>query len=192
MTKHLKPPAITDHMPISLRAYAKPKVDKSKKVEPHQKHKRKASPLPASPWVIVFDTETLIRHIGKEANRLEEQMMLGMDEEANPDYGMSPNEQSAIIAEIRDIKKVLGTRNVADILGISRYLFRQFLEGKVKLKIPGAALTNLRAKTIIRKAEKMAHLEEIRTSIEVMGLRRTARLLKRDASNLKRKLRDNG
>ena len=52
------PPAITDHMPISLRAYARPKVDKSKKTEPSRKSKRKPSPLAASPVVIVVDTET--------------------------------------------------------------------------------------------------------------------------------------
>jgi len=53
-------PAITDFLPIALRAYAKRKVTKSytEVLAPKKKSKRKPSPLPASPWVIVFDTET--------------------------------------------------------------------------------------------------------------------------------------
>jgi len=134
---------------------------------------------------------TGVRHIGKEANRLEEQMMLGMDEDANPDYGMSPDQVAAMIAELREFKNELGVRHVADMLGISRYQFRQLLVGKFKLMIPLTALINLRAKANAHKASELAHLQEIRTSVAVMGLRTTARLLKRDPSNLKRKLRDN-
>ena len=58
MSKDRRPPAITNYMPISVRAFAKPKVDKTKKIEPTKKPKRKTSLLPASPWVIILDTET--------------------------------------------------------------------------------------------------------------------------------------
>ena len=53
------PPDITDHLPIALRAYAKPKaVGAITELSAKEKTKRKSDKLNASPWVIVFDTET--------------------------------------------------------------------------------------------------------------------------------------
>lgn len=53
-------PAVTDRISITLRAYAKPKIsDPKKNTQPALGGpNRKSSTLPASPWVIVFDTET--------------------------------------------------------------------------------------------------------------------------------------
>ena len=49
-------PPISDHLPVAIRAYAAPTF---RTIEPPSlKPKRKPSKKPASPWVIVFDTET--------------------------------------------------------------------------------------------------------------------------------------
>ena len=46
-------------------------------------------------------------------------MMLGMDDDANPDYGSSPDQPSAMIADVREITKILRRKHVADMLDIS-------------------------------------------------------------------------
>lgn len=50
-------PGITDHLPIALRAFASPQFVEVK--EPRTAPpKRKRSKVPASPWTLIFDTET--------------------------------------------------------------------------------------------------------------------------------------
>lgn len=49
-------PPITDHLPVAIRAYATPTI---RMIDPPPtKPKRKPSRKPASPWVVIFDTET--------------------------------------------------------------------------------------------------------------------------------------
>lgn len=54
-------PPVTDHLPVAIRAYAVPKIDAGTgpETEPDKaKPKRRTSRAAASPWQIVFDTET--------------------------------------------------------------------------------------------------------------------------------------
>jgi hypothetical protein len=48
---------VIDHLPISLRAYAAPQFSEISEGQKF-KRKRKASKVPASPWAVLFDTET--------------------------------------------------------------------------------------------------------------------------------------
>src|SRR4051794_5904889 len=50
-------PEITDRLPIALRAFAGPKFVELKEPQTSAP-KRKRSEVPASPWTLVFDTET--------------------------------------------------------------------------------------------------------------------------------------
>jgi len=50
-------PPITDHLPLAIRAYAAPQVGPDREPE-KPKGKRRASRAGASPWQVVFDTET--------------------------------------------------------------------------------------------------------------------------------------
>jgi hypothetical protein len=50
-------PAVMDHLPIALRAYAGPQFSEVRQPV-KSKPKRKASKVPASPWAVIFDTET--------------------------------------------------------------------------------------------------------------------------------------
>ena len=49
-----------------------------------------------------------VRHIGKEANRWEEQHFLGLDEDAQPDYGVAPEDMEVKLMVLRATIKAFG------------------------------------------------------------------------------------
>lgn len=129
-----------------------------------------------------------ILHIGKEANKLEEQTVLGINDEANPDYGVSPDQAEAMVAELGDIADMLGRKKVADRMGITKAKLAAILKGKLKPKDLPLVLAELRKMAIAYSDAKAANLSELQDSIINLGLRPTAKLLKCDPSNLKRRI----
>jgi hypothetical protein len=73
----------------------------------------------------VFATQIL--HIGKEANRWEEQYFLGEDEDAEIEYGVDQSNAS-LDAAIRELCETAGERVSAEKLGISRTALRRALK----------------------------------------------------------------
>lgn len=73
---------------------------------------------------------TQIVHIGKEANKWEEQHFLGEDEEAEIEYGVDEND-SSLEGKIRGLCEEIGERSAASGLGISRTTLRRALKGGV-------------------------------------------------------------
>src|SRR4029077_11185912 len=68
-----------------------------------------------------------IRHIGKEANKWEEQYFLGEDEDAEIEYGVDQSNAS-LDAAIRELCETAGERASAEKLGISRTALRRALK----------------------------------------------------------------
>jgi hypothetical protein len=129
-----------------------------------------------------------ILHIGKEANRLEEQATLGIDEKSNPDYGMAPDHTETMLTELRGIADVLGRRVVANEFGITKSKLVSILTGKRRHKISAASLDQLRTTARAVAETRSTELSELRSSVGEFGLRATAKLLGCDASNLKRRI----
>lgn len=71
---------------------------------------------------------TRIVHIGKEANKWEEQYFLGEDEEAEIEYGTSDG-ATRLDAAIRDLCDKVGERAAAERTRISRTALRRALKG---------------------------------------------------------------
>jgi hypothetical protein len=69
---------------------------------------------------------TEIVHIGKEANRWEEQHFLGADEDAEIEYG-SDQEAAFLDERIGAACREMGERKAAEALGISRAALRRAL-----------------------------------------------------------------
>jgi hypothetical protein len=61
-----------------------------------------------------------IRHIGKEANRWEEQLYLGIDEDERIDYGLVSKESTKFLRTLRTKIRVTGQRKIARESDISR------------------------------------------------------------------------
>jgi hypothetical protein len=68
-----------------------------------------------------------ILHIGKEANKWEEQHFLGADEDAEIEYGVAGSE-SLLDAKIRALCEEMGERTAAERTGISRTALRRALK----------------------------------------------------------------
>ena len=86
---------------------------------------------------------TALDHIGKEANRSEEQFYVGLDHEAQTDYGLAPEDAERIVAYLRVACEQLGQRAVAKTV---RSRFPNFLEpnfrGRPKSRYAGAPTTD--------------------------------------------------
>jgi hypothetical protein len=69
-------------------------------------------------------------HIGKEANHWEEQHYLGFDEEEQIDYGMAPRGPAQIAETVRHVSPLVGQRDLAERLGMSRETLAKILRGE--------------------------------------------------------------
>jgi hypothetical protein len=73
-----------------------------------------------------------IEHIGKEADRWEEQYYLGLDLDAQIEYGSSSQDADAIWDLIRDACRKNGVRNVARAAGLSHTHVSRLCRGEFK------------------------------------------------------------
>lgn len=137
-------------------------------------------------WIEVI----AIRNIGKEANRWEEQFYLGVDQDAQIDYGVAPGGRASLIRMFRKAAKNLGQRKLAERLGISRQTLAKLLR-KRSAPIP-TGIAGLIAREIAsligevrkREAQITALLRKARIEIKKIGLSEFARRLGVDPSNL--------
>lgn len=133
------------------------------------------------------------RHIGKEANRWEEQFFTGLDDEATPDYGNSATDIQSFADELQETAHLLGRRLMADMLGVSIAKLRSGMLGRTTVLsdlLGNPALPKLRKLARCKRTLKSAATAELRRTIERHGLRGAARLHGIDPSNLRRKLRE--
>ncbi len=77
---------------------------------------------------------TRITYIGKEANRWEEQFFLGLDSEAQTEYGEPPYESEKLMGQLRQAAKKYGQRTLAKMAKISLRQLSDILLGKAKPK----------------------------------------------------------
>jgi hypothetical protein len=73
---------------------------------------------------------TAIHHIGKEANRWEEQFYLCFNEEEQIEYGVAPDESKRFFGKLRADIATAGQRNIAREGGVSRRTLTRLMQGK--------------------------------------------------------------
>jgi ribosomal protein S14 len=99
-----------------------------KRRDPRGQRKRQIAPRNRRGSFIDLKTvATQIVHIGKEANKWEEQYFLGEDEEAEIEYGAEEND-SFMEAKTRASCEEIGQRAAAEKIGISRTALRRALK----------------------------------------------------------------
>jgi hypothetical protein len=86
---------------------------------------------------------TAVHHIGKEANRWEEQFYLGFDEEEQIEYGVAPEESTKALEALKINIQKAGQREIARESGVSRRTIARVMRGKsvrkgIVAKIVGA------------------------------------------------------
>jgi hypothetical protein len=71
-----------------------------------------------------------IQHIGKEANKLEEQFYLGTDPDAQLEYGMCDEEKQKQLETVVQAIKKYGTTRIAELSGVSARYLRSIKNGR--------------------------------------------------------------
>ena len=135
-----------------------------------------------------------ICHIGKEANEWERQAMLGIDSKARADYGVADDTVAQLRAELARLANLLGNAGAARVLRIPPGRLRAIMSGKVCPDEATARTLSARLPAATAQAEKLCaehecEMEQLRQIIQELGLRKAARKLGVDPSNLARKLR---
>jgi hypothetical protein len=136
---------------------------------------------------------TDIHYIGKEANELDEQVFLGFDPEAQPEYGIEGEAYVELLAQARQAVDKYKPPAISEITGISTRHLRNIRNGAsnatmATLKIIEFAIPAIK----VRQAEVQSHnqqlLEWARDEGDRIGVRELARRLRTDPANLAKAL----
>ena len=133
-----------------------------------------------------------IQHIGKEANRWEEQSFVGFDKEAQPYYGQAPE---ALVGRTARVRQAIRDYSLAAVSRESKISPKRIRAALTKGSNDSPILSEIdRILPLLEtsRREMTAHLENARASlisqISELGLRGAARKLGTDPSNLRRKV----
>jgi transcriptional regulator with XRE-family HTH domain len=130
-----------------------------------------------------------VEHIGKEANRWEEQHYLGLDVEAQTEYGTAPESLKRILETIARAGEKFGQRSLAKAAGVSLSEVSAVLLGK---RTPKPAVLSKLYKAVShmeREAREQAGyvrnvLDIVRARCQYVSVRQFARQADIDAANL--------
>ena len=137
----------------------------------------------------VYARVDAIENIGKEANRWEEQFYVGVDEENFVAYAR-PGIAQSLRAELQQLARLLGERQLAARLGISRAALSRLLKGagvrigKQRLSALRFALSELRAEADNAAAHQQLARASILSLIALAGSKAASVKLQVDQSNL--------
>ncbi|WP_439575950.1 hypothetical protein [Phreatobacter sp.] len=133
-----------------------------------------------------------IRHIGKEANRLEEQYFMGLQPDAQVNYGLGRLGLTELLSEVRNMVRALGQRRVAADLGISRGCVGKLCKGDFEAIAPQVlnaierGIPRLRT-VLLEKNQRTRSLRQmVKSAIDDVGLSAAAKWLGSDPSNLRK------
>lgn len=132
---------------------------------------------------------TAVEHIGKEANRWEEQFHLGCDSDAQTEYGTAPEDQERILNVIRLAGEKFGQRALAKAAHVSLREVSAVLCGK---REPTSTTLEKLYRAVPRMeavaCEQAEHIQKVLKQAEEMcqriGLRRFTEKARIDAANL--------
>jgi transcriptional regulator with XRE-family HTH domain len=136
-------------------------------------------------------------YIGKEANRWEEQLHLGLDPQAQTAYGSSPEGQERALKAARWVAAAHGQRQLAAAAGVSLSELSAVLLGKRRPSPSTLAKLCMAVLRLQRSGRDEAEnsrsvLDKVRRHCELKGLRQFARKVGIDLANLNRVLKGRG
>ena len=134
-----------------------------------------------------------IRHIGKEAYDWEQQAYLGIDNDAQLDYGWSPDELAGIPDRLRNLVILIGTKRLTQQLRISTAAFTGLISKSKSWKTAASKISmdmmaHLESNARSMKDLKQTERDTLEDQVAKHGLRPTAKKIGVDPSNLRRKL----
>ena len=137
---------------------------------------------------------TVTEYVGKEANRWEEQLHLGLDLEAQTEYGLSPEGRGRVLETAKRVVDTHGQRQSAAAAGISLSELSTVLLGR-RRPSPSTLTKACMAISRLQRAESEeaertdSVLEEVRRCCKPVSLQHLARQAGEDPANLNRALK---
>lgn len=134
-----------------------------------------------------------IRHVGKEANELERQQMLGGNSALNPDYGLTTDSAAQLRGDLAALVEALGNAGAARALRTAPRCLASIITAGICLDLTTASAISARLPAALAEAEILCaanerELRDLRQVVQEFGLRGAARQLGLDASNLRRRI----
>ena len=128
-------------------------------------------------------------YIGKDANRWEEQLLLGLDLEAQFEYGIAPDDEERILAAVLLANKKFGQQKLAKASGISISEVSAILLGKRQPTRTTLSKLFQAIPRLEREAtEEAEHVREVLDAVgrhcRLVGVREFARQAGVDGANL--------
>lgn len=134
-------------------------------------------------------------YIGKEADRWEEEYLIGLGISPTTEFGRAPSRVADVARTVQEDAGRFGAKAVADATGISRGAVTKIAAGEtVRIKVPPARVAAGLDMLRLKKAEEVATRETKRADLEAAieregGVRPAARALGLDPSNLSKRRR---
>lgn len=131
-------------------------------------------------------------HIGKEANDLERQASMGFDPSAQPLYGMPPEHIAELQSELKRLCEVFSTYEISTYAGMTVKRLTDFLKADYTSQLArkeAAGMDKLSRYFSRKERRDREDREALERLIADSGLRKTARDLGTDPSNLRRHLK---
>ncbi len=128
-----------------------------------------------------------VQHIGKEANKWEEQFVLGYDPDAQIEYGIAPEQKNEMLDAVLQAIKIHGARRLAEVTKLTEQYVLKICKGEA---IPSEkTIAKLYRMSKIPENESVSEQELLKDINEIMkaknfSIRWLATKLEIDASNL--------
>jgi hypothetical protein len=134
-----------------------------------------------------------IHYIGKEANEIDRQQVLGVDSELDPEYGLSGDSVAQISAALTELVALVGKTGAAKALRIPTGRLSAILLDRAALDGTTADVLTTRLPVELVKARSTAiageaELQRLLQAVRELGLRKAAQAIGCDPSNLRRRL----
>ncbi len=134
-----------------------------------------------------------IRHVGKEANDLERQAVLGFDPDATIDYSQGREDSPIFLNLLHTFANASSIANAARVMGMTRSSAKRLLETETlpssdQVRTFERKLMLANDRLALEKIQRTKQMCEICERVTVESLRKTARRLGLDPANLSRRL----
>ncbi|MGO4705785.1 hypothetical protein AB4072_08415 [Microvirga sp. 2MCAF38] len=133
-----------------------------------------------------------IEHIGKEANRWEQQFYLGLDQSAQLEYGSSPQENANLVKRLKEASAQIGQRALSAELGVSRNHLTRLIKNEALRLTPeqiariDSILVRAAGERELQGDRETVIRSQLAQSIATEGLSVIAKKLGIDPSNLRK------
>lgn len=136
---------------------------------------------------------SVVRYIGKEANEIDRQQVLGAECGLDPEYGLSADSMKSLRRDVAELVQLVGNAGAAKALRISPSRLTALISRGSHTDATEITDLAIHLPREISKARRLCtdrekDLQRLRQMVQQLGLRGASRIMAIDHSNLRRKI----